>query len=180
MPLEVHPHPSYQTASRYQFDFSHPSLLEERSRRSPELWRMQPTRTGFSFTHHDQPLARSRSAYTEVTSRDLKETDDPGLNMTGSYGGYSATLHNAPYALPIADYTNLKGSTSIAYSAQTQFQPTSQASSRNVSRPASPVFPPVETNFKSRNSIVSYLQIPSSISSTRGSLAEFAAQVRSN
>jgi len=105
-------------------------------------------------------------------------TDDVKVKMSGSYGGYGAAQYNAPYASSVGDQRSHNGLGSIAYNEQAQYRSISQPHSRAVSRPASPVFPPVETASKSRNSIVSYLQIPSTISSSRGSLAEFAAQVK--
>lgn len=185
MPLEVHiPQPHCQTASRYQFDFSHPSTAEERFRRSPELWHSQPcgTISGFAQITHQSTRPR-RSQDEAVPTRESKEVDEGRLKMRSSYDGYGATHQNVAYNVPLADH-NRKYSVadSAIYGAippALAYQSLSQPVSRAASKPASPVFQPVETASKSRGSIVSYLQIPLSISSSRGSLAEFAAQVRS-
>lgn len=179
MPLEVLQQTTHNSAtSRFQFDFSYPSTIQERSRRSPEFWRSQPSPRTCGSSRTLKPLSQLPPVCTNNISRDLKETDDVRINMSGSYGGYGAGQHNTSYTLPAGDHRTHNGPSSVPYNGQSQYRSISQPISRAVSRPASPVFPPIETASKSRNSIVSYLQIPSTISSSRGSLAEFAAQVR--
>jgi len=182
MPLELQlPQPrDCQSTSRYQFDFSHPSSIDSRSRRSPDLWRSQPhSRSSFvTPLKFNQQSGGVSYKQAEVELGNSKKADDITSTMSGSYGGYGAPQHNPSYTMPSSIAYGNHNEANLAYNMPSQHQQSSsQSASRAFSRPASPIFQPVEAASKSRNSIVSYLQIPATISSTRGSLAEFAAQV---
>ena len=99
---------------------------------------------------------------------------------SSSSNSYDGTYNGKQNGLSLHPYSRFPGSS---------FDPASSAASSSMavstSRPSSYVpktVPPTESVSQRKstsNSIPSYLQIPPSISDSKGSLAEFAAQVRS-
>ncbi|KAB8360618.1 hypothetical protein FH972_024356 [Carpinus fangiana] len=132
--------------------------------------------------------------YTAPCFQDKSTPGDMSRNIYDSGSASQYGSYSQPLATPQQDYDqtqlNLKshngyGNATVANHAIHQGQhglSGSNSSSRPPSRPESPVFHSDDQPTPSRRGshpggIVSYLQIPSTISSSKGSLAEFAAQI---
>lgn len=151
--------------------------------------------------HYEPPPYRShqeRQEYGDDSSRSVKLQDQgawtapdglrtPPEDMTGANLnplGYGSRVHGNGYFPKPYSSSN---STSFGGFPGTSYSGTCQAVDKVLSRPQSPSSrkdlsaPPEQSQRRKSpsgsNSIVSYLQIPSSINNSKGSLAEFAAQV---
>lgn len=119
-----------------------------------------------------RPVTHTELAPNKPAGPTSAMSDAHGLCTSHStpYGGYSSTAAISRNLDAVHHDVN----SNAAYSS---YQ--AQSISRFRSCPASPVFyEPVQSNSAySHNAIASYLQIPSTISTNKGSLAELAAQV---
>lgn len=148
------------------------------------------SRTSTSLLQGFRQLPAIGELCTSTSAEDypVTSTMDGQVYATGSGGQYATygqghTAHDHSQFPASARYQNGYGNATTAHHAlqQVHFVPNSRPSSR----PESPVFQSDDVPTPSRRGsqqggIVSYLQIPSTVSSSKGSLAEFAAQVGQN
>ena len=136
-------------------------------------------------------VARWLAGTAEVSPRGLRT---PPLEMTGNgqrstlpaaYGGlYNG--NNVPSLVPPAN----GNTSSLTFYDRKDFNLTNRQGQSNLSQPNSPtryqskgaveIQEPKRRKSEDANQIVSYLQIPPTINNSKGSLAEFAAQVCQN
>lgn len=197
--LEVHhPRPSHDFYPAVSASFPHsqsswsslPAAYGQSST-APRQHRVQSTHTPL----HTSLLQEPTSQPLPISAKPIPSSSSsaaPGgmtVSMSTEYTNPSSTIQ---HTYRPADVANTKPYITHAISVPPYFPPASHNpqtsySSRVPSRPASPVFqqfpvPSVDANGRrsSAAAISAYLQLPSTITNSKGSLSEFAAQVRTS
>lgn len=178
-----HPHPQSSWSS-LPAAYGQPSTA---SKQHP----LQSTHGPLHTSLLQEPTSQPVPASAKPTPPSSSSAASRGMtaSMSSDYTVPSSTIQ---HTYRPADAANTKAYSTHAISVPPYFPPASHDtqtsySSRVPSRPASPVFqqfpiPSVDANGRrsSAAAISAYLQLPSTITNSKGSLSEFAAQVRTS
>ncbi|RHZ55327.1 putative mucin [Aspergillus thermomutatus] len=141
-----------------------------------------PYEDSSASTFRQYPEAVSEICENRWTAPFRDGLPTPPNDMTGvaykslppsSYGGKHNAITLPPYVrAPAYTRTGYNASSTMIPSIKSQSQPSSTQNAQNASASE-----PASQKKSSANSVASYLQIPSSINDSKGSLSEFAAQM---
>lgn len=146
--------------------------------------------TPHTTLHTGQPNYRSSVHHQSgLHKQSTRDSGQPVVEHASGGAGITSTAMNSTQSAHISSQLSSHASSGhvITPRARSSTNPAlheidrqrqSQPISRTSSRPASPVFQQPAQSSSNGNVIVPYLQLPSTISHSQGSLAEFAAQVR--